>query len=212
MHSIGFLLKTSDSGRTSIVARAELERKSQPNVPVARVVGAHFSVRLARIAASRRKIPSAHPCSFDAPKTEIPNTSRRPPDAFARTARTTNAVMMYVLVRDMENRFVYRQRKEGIMNFTPDMLARLHPQERLLLQMLYDRVQEEPPPPPEWPWWMPGPATEAQAITARRGVPSPRLKAGTSRVEVPSLEAPASSGDHASQASSPAQHQLTPPG
>ena len=203
------------SGRPWSVSSSSLRESGRClllNAPVARVVvGAHFSVRLARIAARSRKIPSAHPCSFDAPNTDTPNTSRRPPDAFARTARTTNAVMMYVLVRDMENRFVYRQRKEGIMNFTPDMLARLHPQERLLLQMLYDRVQEEPPPPPEWTWTMKGPATEAQSLRARRGGLSPRLMAGTSASVVPLLEEPASSAGHGLPAASPAQHQSTPP-
>ena len=95
------------------------------------------------------------------------------------------------------------------MNFTPEMLKALEPQERMLLQMLYDRVSQPPPPPPEWKWWTPGPATEAQAFTARRGVPSPRLTAGTpASVEVP-VEVLASSEGRASQASSPAQHQST---
>ena len=80
------------------------------------------------------------------------------------------------------------------MNFTHDMLVKLAPQERLLLQVLYDRVVEQrPPPATEWPWTMKGPATEAQAFRARRGVPSPRLTAGTSAAEVPALEAQASS-------------------
>ena len=102
------------------------------------------------------------------------------------------------------------ERKKGRMNFTADMLAKLHPQERLLLQMLYDRtVEQRPTQLPEWPWTMKGPATEAQAFRARRGVPSPRLTAGTSASEVPSLEEPASSGDRGSQDASPAQHQST---
>lgn len=98
------------------------------------------------------------------------------------------------------------------MNFTSEMLLALSPQERLLLQMLYDRVSLPAPAPPEWPWTMKGPATEAQAFTARRGVPSPRLTAGTPTVaEVPAAEL-ASSEDRASQASSPVQHQSTQTG
>ena len=95
------------------------------------------------------------------------------------------------------------------MNFTHEMLAALHPQERLLLQMLYDRVSMPPPAPPEWKWWTPGPATEAQAFTARKGVPSPRLTAGRPTSEVPPVEERASSEDHASQVALPAQHQST---
>jgi oligopeptidase A len=45
-----------------------------------------------KMAASIRKTPSAHPCSFEAPNTEIPNRSRRPPDAFASTARPTRMI------------------------------------------------------------------------------------------------------------------------
>ena len=79
------------------------------------------------------------------------------------------------------------------MNFTPEMLKALEPQERMLLQVLYERVSKPPPPPAEWPWWMPGPATEAQAFKARKGVPSPRLTAGTPTSEVPPVEERASS-------------------
>ncbi len=79
------------------------------------------------------------------------------------------------------------------MNFTQEMLNALHPQERLFLQMLYDRVSLPPPAPPEWQWTMKGPATEAQAFKARRGAPSPRLKADTGGVSVPVLEEPTSS-------------------
>ena len=78
------------------------------------------------------------------------------------------------------------------MNFTHEMLAKMTPQERVLLQVLYDRVME-PPAVTEWPWTMKGPATDAQAFKARRGVPSPRLTGGTSGGEVPALEAQASS-------------------
>ena len=79
------------------------------------------------------------------------------------------------------------------MNFTPEMLKALEPQERMLLQMLYERVSKPPPPPADWPYWMPGPATEAQAFKARKGVPSPRLTADMSTSEVPPVEERASS-------------------
>jgi len=101
-------------------------------------------------------------------------------------------------------------RNNGTMNFTSDMLVKLTPQERLLLQVLYERVSAPPPPPSEWPWTMRGPATEAQAFKARRGVPSPQLTAGRSEVSVPPLEERASSVHHGSPDASPAQHQSTP--
>jgi len=99
-------------------------------------------------------------------------------------------------VRDIENGFVLEERQDLYvrMNFTHEMLAKMTPQDRLVLQVMYDRVAEQRPPvAAEWPWTMKGPATEAQAFKARRGVPSPRLTAGTSAGEVPALEAQASS-------------------
>ncbi len=95
------------------------------------------------------------------------------------------------------------------MNFSSEMLLALEPQERMLLQMLYERVSRPPPPPPEWKWWTPGPATELQAFRARKGVPSPRLTAGTPAVAEVPVEVLASSVDRASQAALPAQHQST---
>ena len=99
-------------------------------------------------------------------------------------------------MRDIENGFVLRERQVLYprMNFTHEMLAKMTPQDRLVLQVMYDRVVEQRPPvAAEWPWTMKGPATEAQAFKARRGVPSPRLTGGTSGGEVPALEAQASS-------------------
>ena len=97
------------------------------------------------------------------------------------------------------------------MNFTHEMLTKLTPQDRLLLQVLYDRVSE-PPAVAEWPWTMKGPATDAQAFKARRGVPSPQLTAGRSGVSVPPLEEQASSAHRGSPSASPVQHQSIPSG
>ena len=115
-------------------------------------------------------------------------------------------------MRDIENGFVLRERQDLYvrMNFTHEMLAKMTPQDRLVLQVMYDRVAEQRPPvAAEWPWTMKGPATEAQAFKARRGVPSPRLTAGTSAAAEVPVAVLASSEDRASQASSPAQHQST---
>ena len=73
----------------------------------------YFKARLARIAANIRKRPSAHPCSFDAPNTEIPNKSRRPPDAFASTARTTRTIRIHCFVFVIENESILCVEKEG---------------------------------------------------------------------------------------------------
>lgn len=77
------------------------------------------------------------------------------------------------------------------MNFTTDMLMKLTPEERLLLKTLFDKAQEFRPTThaPEWPWTMKGPASEEQAFKARRGVPSPLLKAGKAPAGVSSLAA-----------------------
>lgn len=77
------------------------------------------------------------------------------------------------------------------MNFTIEMIAKLSPEEQLLLKTLFDKAKEFRPTAtvPEWPWTMRGPATDEQAFKARRGVPSPLLKAGKPAAAVPSLEA-----------------------
>ena len=75
------------------------------------------------------------------------------------------------------------------MIFTPDMILRLSAEEQMLLRNLYDKALEDRPTQmaPEWQWTMKGPASEEQALRARRGVPSPRLKAGKAPAEVSSL-------------------------
>ena len=77
------------------------------------------------------------------------------------------------------------------MNFTNDMISRLSPEEKLLLTTLFEKVQEHRPSAsaPEWPWTLRGPASEEQAFKARRGVPSPHLKADKGLKEVSSLAA-----------------------
>lgn len=77
------------------------------------------------------------------------------------------------------------------MNFTNDMVAKLSPEEQLLLKTLFDKAAEYRPSTtaPEWQWTMRGPATDEQAFKARRGVPSPLLKAGKAGAAVPSLTA-----------------------
>ncbi len=77
------------------------------------------------------------------------------------------------------------------MNFTRDMIDRLSPEDKLVLNMLFDKAQlpssfEKTP---EWPWTMKGPATEAQALKARRVGLSPRLTADTAKASVPPQEA-----------------------
>lgn len=75
------------------------------------------------------------------------------------------------------------------MNFTNDMLAKLSPEELLLLKTLYFKVQDARPSlsAPEWPWTMKGPASEEQALKARKGGLSPRLTAGKGPAGVSSL-------------------------
>ncbi len=77
------------------------------------------------------------------------------------------------------------------MKFTTDMLAKLSPEELLLLKTLFDKAAERRPTAqaPEWPWTMKGPASEEQALNARKGVPSPLLKAGKGPAGVSSLAA-----------------------
>jgi hypothetical protein len=77
------------------------------------------------------------------------------------------------------------------MNFTRDMIERLSPEDRLVLSMLFDKAQipSSLEKVPEWPWTMKGPATEAQALKARKVGLSPRLTADTAKVAVPLQEA-----------------------
>ena len=97
------------------------------------------------------------------------------------------------------------------MNFTTDMLMKLTPEERLLLKTLFDKAQEFRPTThaPEWPWTMKGPASEEQAFKARRGVPSPLLKAGTVTAAELIRAARASEAGHGLPASLPALYLST---
>lgn len=69
------------------------------------------------------------------------------------------------------------------MNFTRDMIERLSPEDKLVLNMLFEKAQGpvSTEKAPEWPWTMKGPATEAQALRARRVGLSPRLTADTAK-------------------------------
>jgi len=66
------------------------------------------------------------------------------------------------------------------MNFTIDMIEKLTPEERLILSALFEKAQDARPSAsaPEWPWTMKGPASEEQALKARKGALSPRLTGG----------------------------------
>jgi hypothetical protein len=77
------------------------------------------------------------------------------------------------------------------MNFTRDMIDRLSPEDRLVLNMLFDKAQlpSSHEKAPEWPWTMKGPATEAQALRARRVGLSPRLTGETAKAAAPPQEA-----------------------
>lgn len=71
------------------------------------------------------------------------------------------------------------------------MIDRLSPEDRLILTMLFDRAQlpaslEKAP---EWAWTMKGPASEAQALRARKVGLSPRLTADTAKAAGPPQEA-----------------------
>lgn len=72
------------------------------------------------------------------------------------------------------------------MNFTRDMVERLSPEDKLVLNMLFEKAQipSSHEKAPEWQWTMKGPATEAQALRARRVGLSPRLTADTTQVVV----------------------------
>ena len=99
------------------------------------------------------------------------------------------------------------------MNFTHDMLERLSPQDKLVLNALFEKAKEIPSSTEkvaEWPWTMKGPATELQAQRARKVGLSPRLTAGTTPAAALIQAALASSGDRASQASLPVLHLSTP--
>ncbi len=71
------------------------------------------------------------------------------------------------------------------MNFTHDMISKLSPEEQMLLRNLYTKAFEDRPTmmAPEWPWTMKGPATPLQALRARTGVLTPRLKADKAPTE-----------------------------
>lgn len=99
------------------------------------------------------------------------------------------------------------------MQFTYDMIQRLSPQDKLLLHTLFEKAQVPPSHEkvPEWPWTMKGPASEEQALRARRVGLSPRLTGGTTPVAALIQAARASSGDRGSQASLPVLHLSTPP-
>jgi len=98
------------------------------------------------------------------------------------------------------------------MNFTNEMIEQLAPEERLLLRNMYDKVQPRVETVHEWPWTMKGPADEAQASRIRRGVPSPRLKAGTVTAAALIQAARASEAGRASPTSLPALYLSTPQG
>ena len=69
------------------------------------------------------------------------------------------------------------------MKFTYDMLERLSPNERLLLNALFEKASEPTPQEktPEWQWTLKGPATEEQSLRSRKVGLSPRLMAGTTK-------------------------------
>jgi hypothetical protein len=99
------------------------------------------------------------------------------------------------------------------MNFTHDMIARLSPQDKLVLHALFEKAQEIPSSMekvPEWQWTLKGPATEAQAQRARKVGLSPRLTGGTVTAQALVRAALTSSGAHVSQASLPVLHLSTP--
>lgn len=99
------------------------------------------------------------------------------------------------------------------MNFTRDMLERLSPQDRLILNALFEKAKEIPSSAekvPEWPWTMKGPATEEQARRARKVGLSPRLTGGTIPAVALIQAALTSSGGRESQASLPVLHLSTP--
>lgn len=69
------------------------------------------------------------------------------------------------------------------MQFTREMIDRLSPEDKLVLNLLFEKAQGSAPTEraPEWPWTMKGPATEAQALRARRVGLSPRLTGDTAK-------------------------------
>jgi hypothetical protein len=99
------------------------------------------------------------------------------------------------------------------MNFTHEMIARLSAQDKLVLHALFEKAREIPSSMekvPEWQWTLKGPATEQQALRARKVGLSPRLTGGTVSAAALIDAALASSGGHASQASLPVLHLSTP--
>lgn len=94
------------------------------------------------------------------------------------------------------------------MNFTHEMIAALAPPERLMLKLLYDKVQEPKVAvsTPPWQWVMQGPAASNPPTI----VLNPLQKVGKERGEECPREVPASSGRHGSLASWPSQRQLIP--
>lgn len=76
------------------------------------------------------------------------------------------------------------------MKFTHDMLERLSPQEKLLLNALFEKASEplSHEKTPEWQWTLKGPATEEQSLRSRKVGLSPRLTAGTTKAGGPLLE------------------------
>jgi hypothetical protein len=73
------------------------------------------------------------------------------------------------------------------MNFTRDMLDRLSPEDTLVLSMLFEKAQlpSSLEKAPEWQWTLKGPATEAQALRARKVGLSPRLTGDTAKAAAP---------------------------